>query len=177
MAEMTPAQARALKIFCESANIENGYKTATFEEIANKLKSEGYQGSSSSVHRWYDKFDFESHLQAQIQLAVIDDKNQTSTTLALRAIYDKKAVDITRNNELTADGYEALEIFISSVLERLDNNKGISLNEMKLVKDIVILTSGREDKLLDRLANAGTETLSSTEILEEFESIDLDIEE
>lgn len=177
MAEMTPAQSRALKLFCESATIENGYKTDTFEEIATKLRSEGYQGSSSSVQRWHAKFDFESHLQAQIQLAVIDDKNQTSTTLALRSIDDKKAVDITRNNELTADGYEVLETFMSDVLERLDNKKAISLNEIKLVKDVVILTSGREDKLLDRLASAGTETLSSAEILEQFENIDLDIEE
>lgn len=177
MVEMTPSQARALKIFCDSATLDNGYKTDTFEQIADKLKKEGLKGSSSSVHRWYDKFNFEDHLQAQIQLAIIDKKDQTPTTLALRTIEDKKTVDILRNNELSADGYEVLELYVTNILERLDAGLNVSINEIKLVKDIVLLTTGREDKLLDRLAGAGNETLSSAEIMKEFENIDLPIEE
>jgi hypothetical protein len=174
---MTPAQARALKIYCESATMNNGYIPKTFEEIANILREEGYHGSSSSVQRWCTKFDFKSHLTAQIQLAVIEDKDKTLETVALRTIDTKKAVDIIRNNELTSDGYEVLENFVDNVLERLDKKEAVSLKEIQLVKDIVLLTSGREDKLLDRLAGAGNETLSSEEILKEFETIDIDIEE
>ncbi len=175
--EMTQAQARALKIYCESATINNGYIPKTFEEIANDLRAEGLQGSSSSIQRWSVKFDFKSHLVAKLQLAVIEDKDKTLETVALRSLDTKKTVDIIRNNELTSDGYEVLETFVDDVLERLDKKEGVSLKEIKLVKDIVLLTSGREDKLLDRLAGAGNETLSSEEIMKEFETIDLDIEE
>lgn len=173
--EMTPAQARALKLYCSSATLQNNYYPMTFEEIAKKLSEEGLQGSSSSVQRWSVKFDFKSHLEAQIQLAIIDGGDAKS--LALKKIDSKKAVDIVRNNELTSDGYEVLETYVSNVLDRMDKSQAIGLKEIQLVKDIVILTSGREDKLLDRLAGMGGEKLSSEDLKREFASIDMDIEE
>jgi hypothetical protein len=173
--EMTPAQARALKLYCSSATLQNDYYPMTFEEIAKKLSEEGLQGSSSSVQRWSVKFDFKSHLEAQIQLAIIDGGDAKS--LALKKIDSKKAVDIVRNNELTSDGYEVLETYVSNVLDRMDKSQAIGLKEIQLVKDIVILTSGREDKLLDRLAGMGGEKLSSEDLKREFASIDMDIEE
>lgn len=173
--EMTPAQARALKLYCSSATIQNGYAPMTFEEIAKALQSDGLQGSSSSVQRWSVKFDFKAHLEAQIQLAVIDGGDTKS--IALKKIDSKKAVDIIRNNELTSDGYEVLETFVSNVLERLDDGGNVGLKEIQLVKDIVVLTSGREDKLLDRIADGmGGEKLTSKQIMEEFEAIDIDID-
>lgn len=173
--EMTPAQARALKLYCSSATLQNDYYPMTFEEIAKKLSEEGLQGSSSSVQRWSVKFDFKSHLEAQIQLAIIDGGDAKS--LALKKIDSKKAVDIVRNNELTSDGYEVLETYVSNVLDRMDKSQPIGLKEIQLVKDIVILTSGREDKLLDRLAGMSGEKLSSEDLKREFECIDMDIEE
>jgi len=175
--EMTPSQARALQIYKSSATIENGYTPKTYKEIESDLRAEGLQGSSSSIHRWSEKFNFKGCLEASLSLSIIDDQDNTTKGLALRKLDERKAVDILRNNELTSDGYEVLENFTTGVLERLDEGKKVSLLEIKLVKDIVILTSGREDKLLDRLAGAGTETLTSEEILKQFEEVDLDLEE
>lgn len=173
--EMTPAQVRALKLYCSSATIQNGYAPMTFEEIAKELRSEGLQGSSSSIQRWSVKFDFRAHLEAQIQLAVIDGGDAKS--IALRKIDSTKAVDIIRNNELTANGYEILEIYVNEVLEHHDRTGKISIKDVKVVKDIVVLTSGREDKLLDRLAGIGGEKLSSSDLKKEFDMIDMDMEE
>lgn len=177
--EMTQAQARALKLYCSSATLQNGYNPMTYDEIAKVLISEGLTGSSSSVQRWSVKFDFKAHLEAQIQLAIIHDKDRKTQNLAIRSMENKKAVDILRNNELTSDGYEVLEAYVTSILERLDagGSASVGLKEIQLVKDIVVLTSSREDKLLDRLAGMGGETLTSKQLMEEFEAIDMDIEE
>lgn len=174
--EMTPSQIKALKIYCDHATLENGYTPATFDYIAKRLIEEGLTGSSSSVQRWSVKFDFKAHLEAQIQLAVINDKDKKAQNLSIRTIESKKAVDIVRNNELTSDGYEVLETYVADILDRMDNKKPVGLKEIQLVKDIVVLTSGREDKLLDRLAGMGGDKISSQELLEEFEKVDIDVE-
>lgn len=175
--EMTQAQARALQIYCDSANIHNDYKAKTFEEIATQLKREGYKASSSSVQRWSKKFQFEEHLQIQIQSSLITDKDKKAEHNAITRDVTKKLVDIQRNNELTADCYELMELFTKQVADTYDRTGNIKRDDIKIVKDIAVFTGGREDKLLDRLANTQDEKLSSADMLEQFDTIDVEIEE
>lgn len=175
--EMTQVQKRALQIYCKSANLFNDYKPKTMEEIASQLKEEGYQASSSSVHRWSKKFQFQEHLNIQVQTALITDEDKKAEHKAITREVKAKLVDVERNNILTADCYELMELFAKQVAENYDKHGVIKRDDIKIIKDIATFTGGREDKMLDRLANSDGETLSSEEIRKSFETIDVEIEE
>ncbi|MCK5111045.1 MAG: hypothetical protein KAQ94_05940 [Arcobacteraceae bacterium] len=175
--EMTPPQARALEIYCESATIENEYKPATFKEIEEKLKEEQMQGSNSAIQRWSKKFNFEGILQAQIQIVVINDEDKTTEHKALDVVVKKKLDALQVNNELTDDCYEIMGLFVKQVVNNYDNTNIIKRDDIKIIKDIATFTGGREDKLLDRIAESGGDKMTSEQQMEEFNDIVLDIEE
>ena len=176
-AEMTPIQKRALELYCESATILKDYRPDTYEQISKKLEKENLKASSSSIQRWSKKFNFDEYLQFHIQSIVINDKENNTQQKALSVAVKKSIVDIERNNELTADCYELMELFAKQTAENYDNTGVIKRDDIKIIKDIAVFTGGREDKLLDRIANAGTEKMSSAEMLEQHKLIELDIED
>ena len=176
-AEMTKEQRRAFEIFCEGATPENDYKPTPFLKIESQLKDEGLSGSSSAIQRWSKTFQFKEMLDTQLQLLVINDEDKTIEERALGATVQKRLVDIRRNNELTADCYTIMELFTKQVREDYEKTKKISIHNIKVVKDIAVLTGGREDKLLDRLANQGGEKISSEDLKKEFNEIEIDIED
>ena len=176
-AEMTPVQKRALTIFCESATIFNDYKPSSYEQISKELEKENLKASSSSIQRWSKKYNFDEYLQYQIQAVIINDTEEAHKNNALTVSVKKSIVDISRNNELTADCYELMELFTKQVAENYDKHNVIKRDDIKIVKDIAVFTGGREDKLLDRIANQGSEKLSSEDIQKEFNEIDVEIED
>ncbi len=177
MEMMTPSQIRAYEIYLEGSKPENDYKPTPFSKIADQLKDEGFTGSSSAIQRWSKRFMWKEQLDQQLQIIVIDDEDKTTEEKALSSVVKKRLVDINRNNELTADCYEIMELFLQQTTSNYDKNKVITREDVKIVKDIAVLTGGREDKLLDRIADAGGEKLSSDQIMDEFDAIDVDVEE
>jgi len=175
-ADMSLLQKRALTIYCESATIFNDYKPFTFARLSEELAKEGLQASSSSLQRWHKKYNFEEYLQFQIQTVIINDKENSIKDKALTISVQKSLVDINRNNELTADCYELMELFAHQVAANYDKHQVIKRDDIKIIKDIAVFTGGREDKLLDRIAERGTDKLSSEDMKKEFDAIDVDIE-
>lgn len=170
-------QIRALEIYLESATFDNEYKPLSRVKIAEQLNAEGFDGSKSSVDRWIKDFGFESHLQLKVQSSFTKDKDISKTTEALRKTVETDLVSVARNKELMSSAYEVMELFTDRVLAtaQTDVNR-VRRDDVKLVKDIALLTAGREDKMLDRLALAGHERVSSKELKAEFEMIDIEVE-
>lgn len=171
------AQKRALEIYISSATIENDYKPLSLAKIAEQLTNEGFKTSSSALQRWSIKYQFKEHLNTQLQLTIIDDESKTTQERALAKTVEKRLVDINRNNELTADCYELMELFSQQVANNFDTNGTIKRDDIKIIKDIAVFTGGREDKLLDRIANQGDEKITSEELKQQFEDIDVEIED
>lgn len=69
-----------------------------------------------------------------------------------------------------------MEAFLVRVKE--DIARGVfRRDDIKLAKDIAVLVTGREDKMLDRLAGMGGEKLTSEEVKKEFDMIEVELEE
>ena len=70
-----------------------------------------------------------------------------------------------------------MELFAKQTADNFDNTGVIKRDDIKIIKDIATFTGGREDKLLDRIANAGADKITSAEMLEQHKTIEMDIEE
>jgi hypothetical protein len=175
--EMTPVQKRALEIYCESANIYTDYKPMTFTELSEKLEKENMPVGKSTLQRWSKKFDFKSYLDLHLQQITIADASDKQQRKALSVAVEKKLVDVKRNNELTAGFCEIMEEFIQQVLEDNEKGKRISNDVMKIAITGYGITGGREDKMLDRIANAGADKITSAEMLEQHKAIEIEIED
>ena len=149
-----------------------------FQKISEELVELGFAAmNKSTIKRWADRFEFKSHLQIQIQNLIISKENRSPEQQALIVTTEKKAVDITRNNLLTADCYDILEDYVDQVKDFKEEKGYITQDQVKIIKDIGSFTAGREDKLLDRLSDLGGEKLSSQDLLEAHNAIDVEIEE
>ena len=170
-----PNQIRALDIFLDSAVFENGYKPLSLAKIAEQLKNEGFDASSSSVGRWRILYHFDKRLELKISTIALKDEE---SDIKAKAITNSTKETIDRfkvNGELIDDIYTLVQCFINKVKEDVANNR-FNREDIKILKDLLLLTTGREDKMLDRLANAPAETVSSEDILAQINSIDVDIE-
>jgi hypothetical protein len=174
---MNDEQQKALDLYLKSATIENDYKPLTYQQLSEELKKNGITKGKSTLQRWGATFEFEKRLENKLQTIMIDEDDKTPEQKALSKVYKKDAVTVERNSDLMAMSYDILEKFTEGVIEDIEAKKPVSLDKIKITKDIAVLTAGREDKLLDRLANAGGDTLSSDELKEEFEMIDVEIED
>jgi hypothetical protein len=177
MVGMNDEQQKALDLYLESATIENDYKPLTYQQLSDELKKVGITKGKSTLQRWGATFEFEKRLENKLQTIMIDEDDKTPEQKALSKAYKKDAVTVERNSDLMAMSYEVLELIVEETLEDARNGKHIGKDRANFVKDVANLTAGREDKLLDRLANAGGDTLSSDELKEEFEMIDVEIED
>ncbi len=171
-----PNQIRALEIYLETATFDNGYKPSSLEKIANLIKSENLEASSSSIGRWKKLFSFEKHLDLKMQTEYLakngDDVKNKAISTATQETVDR----FKTNGNLIDDLYIVASCFVDKVKEDIGNNNYIR-DDIKLAKDLLILTTGREDKMLDRLANTPTETVSSDDILKQIAEIEVDIED
>ncbi len=176
--ELKDIEAAALKLYCDNATIENEYKSMSFQKISTELVNLGFaEMNKSTIKRWADRFKFKEHLQVQIQTLLISQKDKSVEQKALTINITKKAVDITRNNLLTTDCYDILEDYVDQVKDFKATQGYITQDQVKIIKDIGSFTAGREDKLLDRLSDLGGDKLSSKQLLEQFATIEIDIEE
>lgn len=170
-------QIRALEIYLESATYDNDYKPFSCVKISEQLEEEGLTGSKSAVNRWINDFEFEAHLEFKIQASFSKDKSLARTTETMRQSVEKDLVTVERNGKLISATYEILERYTENVLENIERTKRFVRDDIKLVKEIAILTTGREDKMLDRLAAIGGDKVSSDRLLQEFNEIEIELED
>ncbi len=173
---MLANELRALEIYLESATFENDFRPISYSKIADRLKEEEFSGTKSSVGRWAIKHKWEELLHRKRQEAVIASGSDDLQNKALKIIDEKTEVTVKRNGELISDTYDVMEAFLQRVKD--DVSRGvIRRDDIKLAKDIAVLVTGREDKMLDRLAGVGADTISSEDALKELGSIDVEIED
>ena len=178
MAEiMSDAQRRALEIYIDGADEFNDFKHTSFEDITRILKKEGFQCSSSTVQRWSVRFKFKEHLELHLKTILIDEKKDLLVKKATSKAAKKTIVDLERNNQLTAKGYGVLEVYLDDLESKCERGYIPKQSDIKLVTQIVSFSAGREDKMFDRIALAGGNSVNPDDILEEFDSIDVDVEE
>lgn len=175
--EMSEVQIEAYKLYCLGATLDNGYKHMSYELIAKELEQKGYaKFNKTTIKRWADRYNFQDKLKMQIATAITPADQYSAEQHAISVEVEKKAVDITRNNFLTADCYDLLEEYVAQVRAFFEKEGYITQEQIKIIKDIASFTGGREDKLLDRLADLGGDKLSPKEVLEQLTTIDVEIE-
>lgn len=173
---MLANEARALEIFLESATFENDFRPMSYSHIAKQLEAEEFAGTKSSIGRWAQKYKWDEALEIKRKEAIIASGGDNVQNKALMILDQKTEVTVKRNSELISDTYEVMEAFLVRVKE--DIARGVfRRDDIKLAKDIAVLVTGREDKMLDRLAGMGGEKLTSEEVKKEFDMIEVELEE
>lgn len=177
---MTKAQERAQELYLSTAVLENNFTPNSEAKIAEALKLEGFEASSSGVGRWKKKFGWEELLKAKVTASIVEDK--TAKTIiansSLEAIVKKTTVDIDRNNLLIAASYQALEYEMNRILQVVaDNKRSLSEDEFDRLYKIARLSTDRYDRMLDRLASMPRELTSPQEIMQRMKDMRIKYEE
>ena len=176
---MTEAQIRAQEIFLTTAVVENNFTPNSEVKIAEALKIEGYDASSSSVGRWKKKYEWEKLLHVKISMAMTQDESAKKIiqNSSLDTAVKNTEVDIKRNNILIAASYQALEYEANMILKVVEDGKR-PLNEIEFDKlyKIAKLSTDRHDRMLDRLASMPPEAISSQEVYERLKNIPIEYE-
>lgn len=176
MEEMNKEQLRALEIYLASATYDNNYKPIGFVAISEALKKEGISVGKSTIGRWSKKFDWDKRLELKIQQVIISDKSDDIANKALQATVGRTLDTFEANRKLQDDGYYVLQKYMTKVKKDVDSGRFIK-EDVKLAIEIHKLTTGRDDKMYDRLANAPRETVSSNDLIKELMNTEIAIDE
>lgn len=179
MSEMTPAQQRAQEIFLSSAVLENNFTPNSEEKIAEALKIEDFEASSSSVGRWKKKFGWNVLLKAKVTASIVEDKTAKAiiANSSLESLVRKTEVDIKQNNILISASYQVLEYEMTRLLKVVaDNKRGLTEDEFDRLYKIARLSTDRYDRMLDRLASMPRELTSPAEIMERMKTMRIQYE-
>jgi hypothetical protein len=176
---MTKEQQKALDIYLESATLFNDFKPLSDREIAEALEDQGFKVGKSSIDRWRKKFDFEGHLRNKISASMVNDKEtrELIEKSSSDEVIKKTIIDVERNGKLASKAYEILEHKSDLILSKYEATKQISDNDVKLALAIAQLTTGREDRMLDRAAMRDAAALvSRDDILAQLHVTDIEVE-
>lgn len=179
MSEMTPAQQRAQEIFLSSAVLENNFTPNSEAKIAEALKIEGFEASSSGVGRWKKKFGWEELLATKITASIVEDKTAKAIikNSSLESLVAKTEVDIKQNNRLITASYQVLEYEMTRLLQIVaDGKRGLTEDEFDRLYKIARLSTDRYDRMLDRLASMPPELTSPAEIMERMKTMRIQYE-
>lgn len=177
---MNEIQSAALKIYLEHADMNNGFEELSDRQLAARLALAGHEVGKSTIGRWKEAFGFKAQLSAKVQAAISGDPKLQGmiSKSGNDAALQKTVVDLTRNNNLTADCYDILESFVEIKQTQIENGKGLSTADVKLVIQIASLTTGREDRMLDRRAMlTAADMLSKEDVLQAFSTVKVEVED
>jgi hypothetical protein len=179
MSEQEKKESIALEIYLSSATLENDFTPISYGKIRNEMISQGYETSTSAIGRWAKKNNWAVALENKINTAyaVNTQSLQEVSALAQTQAVKQTAVDVARNSELISSSYEVLELYVKQVKDDFEKKGRLNQDDVKIVKDIATLTSTREDKMLDRIANTPDKKIDSDQILEELSFVDIEIDE
>lgn len=176
---MTPAQQRAQDIFLSSAVLENNFTPNSEAKIAEALKIEGFEASSSGVGRWKKKFGWEELLATKITASIVEDKTAKAIikNSSLESLAKKTEVDIKQNNLLISASYQVLEYEMTRLLQIVaDGKRGLTEDEFDRLYKIARLSTDRYDRMLDRLASMPRELTSPQEIMQRMKDMRISYE-
>jgi len=169
-ATMTPEQKKAMDVWLSTATLDNDFETITDRALSDVLKEEhSIEASKSSIERWRKKFNWGGFLDLKIASSVVsDEKVMGDIEKAVGIDVAKQTlVDVERNGKLNALAYTILELKLESITDKYKKDNVITIEDAKFVKDVALLTSGREDRLMDRAALMGTAKLLSANDIKE----------
>ena len=176
---MTEAQVRAQELYLTSAVFENDFTPNSEVKIAEALKMEGFDASSSSVGRWKKKFNWEQLLRLQVAASIVEHEQARNIikNSSLERVVKNTEVDIKRNNILIAASYQALEYEANNILKIVEEGKRpLTDTEFDKLFKIARLSTDRHDRMLDRLASMPPESISSVEVYERLKNIPIEYE-
>jgi len=182
MENMNEKQKRAFDMWLDSADFESDFKTLSLPKLAEALREEGIETSTSALGRWKLKFKWDEALKAKITAATIKEGEakdlieKSSISESTQKILD----DFEANEKLKSDSYDLLQLQMVHYQKKIKSGKKFSKEEERFLLKVLEITSNREDKLLDRQALlAATKLTSSEEVLRALndEVIDLEVEE
>lgn len=157
-AQMNHEQKKAMDVWLASASLDNNFETITDRALSEVLEKEhGIVASKSTIERWRNKFGWQSFLDLKVASSITtDEKTMESISKAVGIeVVKTTVVDIKRNASLNSVAYAVMEHELNRIYEKAISGKPLSLDESKYAKDVATLTSGREDRLQDRLVLMG----------------------
>lgn len=164
MSELTPSaqmnhdQKKAMDVWLASASLDNNFETITDRALSEVLEKEhSIVASKSTIERWRNKFGWQSFLDLKVASSITtDEKTMDSISKAVGIeVVKTTVVDVKRNASLNSVAYAVMEHELKRIYEKAISGKSLSIDEIKYAKDVATLTSGREDRLVDRLALMG----------------------
>lgn len=177
---MTKAQERAQELYLSTAVLENNFTPNSEAKIAEALKIEGFEASSSGVGRWKKKFGWEELLAAKITASIVEDKAAKAIikNSSLESLVKKTEVDIKQNNLLISASYQVLEYEMTRLLQIVaEGKRGLTEDEFDRLYKIARLSTDRYDRMLDRLASMPRELTSPQEIMQRMKDMRVQYEE
>lgn len=176
---MDKNQKIALDVWLGTATLFNDFKPISDRDLCVELSHIDVEVSKSTIERWRKKFNFEGHLQNKISASMVNDAStrELIAKSASDAVVEKTIVDIERNGKLSGMAYSILEAKAEMIMLKYEATKIVSDNDAKIAVQIAQLTTGREDRMLDRAAMLDTAKLISKEdILSGFNNLAVDVE-
>ena len=180
MSEMTKAQERAQELYLSTAVLENNFTPNSEAKIAEALKIEGFEASSSGVGRWKKKFGWEELLATKITASIVEDKTAKAIikNSSLESLVKKTEVDIKQNNLLISASYQVLEYEMTRLLQIVaEGKRGLTEDEFDRLYKIARLSTDRYDRMLDRLASMPRTLTSPQEIMQRMKDMRVQYEE
>lgn len=177
---MTKAQERAQELYLSTAVLENNFTPNSEAKIAEALKIEGFEASSSGVGRWKKKFGWEELLAAKITASIVEDKAAKAIikNSSLESLVKKTEVDIKQNNLLISASYQVLEYEMTRLLQIVaEGKRGLTEDEFDRLYKIARLSTDRYDRMLDRLASMPRTLTSPQEIMQRMKDMRVQYEE
>lgn len=180
-ATMTPEQKKAMDVWLSTATLDNDFETITDRALSDVLKAEqSIEASKSSIERWRKKFNWGGFLDLKVASAVVTDEEKMDDIKSAVGVEAAKAtlVDVKRNGELNALAYSIMFGELETIAQKQLDGKRVTSDEAKYAKDVAILTSGREDRLMDRAAlMGGAKLLTAKDIQEALNNITLELDD
>lgn len=177
LTKMSGAQQKALEFYLE---VDEEYKPPSFSDISQRLIAAGYSGSKSTVQRWSKECNFEHHLNRHVNALMLSDKNDYDRLEKEAGAENLKRTLMTleENAELLHGSHAVLKLLVDQIMERAAGGRAITKDDAKLMIQLYNITSAREDRLHDRQAGLdAVDKITKTELLKQFASVDVDIEE
>lgn len=174
---MSEAQRLAYEIYVESPCVANDWTPITEKALQAKLKEAGFSVGAGSINRWKKKFKWAEALEAKLAIALAsDDSKEIVKSSALKTATKNTQISIETNNTLLNAAYDIAqnELFI---LREKSNAGALEMKDFKKFIELFKLTSERDDRMLDRLANIPRVNIDASQILNQLEVIDIEVEE
>ncbi|GEM_PF-450378 len=178
---MTSTQKKAFNIYIESATMDNEFTPMSDNSIVKKLVNDGVEGvSKASMQRWRTKFQWKEHLELKVSSVMVKDENarelivKSSTSAATQAVMD----DFKVNEEIKDNAYMMIKQQMQKYKIIFDEGGFLGKDDFSQLLKILELTTGREDKLLDRQTLlTATKFVSSDSVFALLNNISLEIED